>query len=465
MCEKNCQGYNGNRKADQDCESTVELYETSDREMTNSQLSHIYEAPSYGSIRLISYLLFVAGFSYYCIFPVIFLSVFADSPISEVLLKRWTDSYMDKMYLYLIFFYLISFSSGYYLSSRNGVIKPKKERGTGIGNLSVFITICYVGLFIFIVDVREIMSPSGYLDGYDVAHKGQLSTLYLVSIWWFVYLKTTAVNANIQTKLMLVIVFITGLNLLTLGSRLSVVSGMITLFIFYFYFVKKMRLQDSGAQKHVPIRWIVIIFITGILMSSIGLLREGTGISWEGIISIFAAEPLFIYASIPAYFSNNSLPLFAIPLDLFSGIVGAIPSFLFSEKGAFFAKYAMINEDFVSGFGGSHHVVTLIANFGLIGFPVAAFFEGAWFGMLVRRVHISAFFRAVTLSSIAMLPFIMFREGLSTPVKLLFFNFLLVPYIMLNVLFSIKRLVSRARMVEIPRLQPKKGYELPHAKL
>lgn len=403
--------------------------------MANSQLKHIYMAPRQESIRSISYLLFLAGFSYYCILPIIYLYVFPDNYITEILLGKYPERYIG-MFLCLIIFYLISFSTGYYLSSKNGLVKPKGKRGNGVGKLSVLVTICYVGITLGIVDVREIISPLGYLEGYDIAHRGQLTTLYLVSIWWFIYLKS-AVNANIQAKLMLVIVIIVGLNLLTLGSRLGVISGMITLFIFYVYFVK-LTVQDNGAQKPRFIKWIVVIIVATILMSSIGLLRSGEGISWEGVMYIFAAEPLFIYASVPAYFSNSSIPLVSIPWDLFTGIVGAIPSYLFPEKGSFFLEYTVRNEDSYAGFGGLHHVVALIANFGLIGFPVVAFFEGAWYGMLVRRVHTSAFFRAVALSSIAILTFIMFREGLQVPVKLLFFNFLFFPYVMIQILYLIK---------------------------
>jgi len=348
------------------------------------------------------------------------------------------------MYWCLIALYFISFSCGYYFSSKKGPTKAREKISNNIGKLSVLVTTCYVGIAISIVNVTEILSPLGYLDGYDIGHRGQLTTFYLISIWWFIYLKSmkSTVYTNIQSKLMAAIAFIAGLNLLTLGSRLGVISGLISLFIFYGYFVKGKQLQVRVVRKLGSLKWIAIIVMVAILMFSIGLLRTGEGISLEGIIGIFAAEPIFIYASVPNYFMHSSLPLFAIPFDLFTGIVGAIPSFLFPDKADLFLEYSARNVDSYSGFGGVHHLVSLIANFGLIGFPFVAFIEGTWFGMLVRRVNANAFYRAVALTSISLLTFFMFREGLQAPIKLLFFNFLLFPFIVIRMLLLVKPLVT-----------------------
>lgn len=390
------------------------------------------------NIKLITYFLFLAGFSYYCILPIIILTVVPDFHIARIAMNSFHETeYGIELFSYLAFLYFISFSIGYYFSFKIGVTKPKFESKSGVSRRIVLVTSCYVFMAILIVNVNEIISPIGYTEGYDVIHRGQLTTLYLTSIWWFVYLRT-----GIQARLMLVIVFISGLNLLFLGSRLGFISGLVALFIFDRYF-RTTKLRDLNTKKMGWMKFIVIIFIIFVSMTMIGLVRAKDSISWEGIMSIFIAESLYIYASVPAYFLSTSLPLVAIPTDIFSGFIGGIPSFLFPEKINFFEKFSAMNEYSGSGFGGANHVVVLIANFGLIGFPIAAFLEGAWFGTLVKYINVSAFFRAVALLSIAVIPFILFRDGYQTSIKLLFINFLLIPYLVTKILFLSRVLRSR----------------------
>jgi hypothetical protein len=390
------------------------------------------------NVRLLGYLLFLFGFLFYIFLPLFFLIVFPYYNISEIAMKNYNGNYYLLIYSYLAFGYFILFSMGYYLTSFIKINKFKAVAVDFLGWAKVAVTLIYSCIALFVINLSEILNPIGYLDGYDVTHRGQLTTLYLTSIWWCIYFKS-----GINSKLMLVIAFIAGINLVALGSRLGIVTGLISMLIFYFYFNNtKVNRTSGGFFWYAKIGFI--LFLSGMLMTIIGLLREGNILTMEGMFSIFASEPLFIYASVPAYFTNNPINLFEIPVDLFVSIIGAIPSFIFPLKSEFFLTHAVVSSESASGFGGMNHLVTLVANFGMVGFPVVSFIEGVWFGMLTRLVHKNSFFRAVALSSFAILPFILFREGLQTSVKLLFFNFLVFPFIIIQILTILKIILRKA---------------------
>jgi hypothetical protein len=299
------------------------------------------------------------------------------------------------------------------------------------------------------VSISEIMTPVGYLGDYDANPRGLLSTLYLVAIWWYIYLNTTG-SSKLQQAVTIVIISLTGMNLLTLGTRLSVVSGLISLLVFYIIYVKK----ATSTRTMMIIKSFAFAVAIGLAMSSIGLLRGAEVISAEGLLGIFAAEPVFIYASVLSYFDTDTIHIFAIPWDLITGIIGSIPSFLFPDKADFFLTFSTRSVDAYSGFGGVHHLVVLLSNFGLLGFPFVAFVEGVCLGSLIRRVNVNSFYRAASLSSIGILTFMLYREGLQTPIKLILFNFMLLPYLAIRFIFLLKTIATAHSLPKVNLIGP-----------
>jgi hypothetical protein len=386
-------------------------------------------------ITSIPYILFLGGFAYYGVLPVAFFYFFQDYQTVRIAMSNFGNQYFLELYSGLAFVYFISFSTGYYLSQKYSDIQPSIKKVNYDKNLRRLIVGLYMAIALVSLNVQEIVSLVGYSGEYDVAHRGQLTTLYLTSIWWFIYFKS-----GLHAKLLLAIAFAAGLNLLALGSRLGVITGLISVLIFYWYFASN-QLKRGQTNSWMLAKVLAILVLSIVAMTSIGLIREGNGITFEGLLGIFSAEPLFIYVSVPAYLSKNALPLLAVPVDIFASMIAAVPSFLFPSKIDFFSTYSAIDKDSISGFGGVNHLISLITNFGLIGLPVAAFFEGAWFGMLIKNCNKSPFLRAVAISSISVVPFIMFREGFQTTIKIVFFNYLLFPYIATRVFFFLQRSV------------------------
>jgi hypothetical protein len=362
--------------------------------------------------------------------------LFPDNPVAGIVLERFPQQYFFKFTSFAIV-YLLLFSVGYFYSSKPIVFYMRSIDTKQLGKLGWVLTILYAAIALSIVSISEIMTPVGYLGDYYAAPRGMLSTLYLVAIWWYIYLKTIS-GSKLQQAVIIAVILLTGLNLLTLGTRLAVVSGIISLLVFYIIFVRK----ALPTKKAIVIKSFAIAIAIALVMSSIGLLRGVEAISAEGLLSIFAAEPVFIYASVLSYFDSDPIYLFAIPWDLITGVIGSIPSFLFPDKADFFLAYSPRSDDAYAGFGGVHHIVSLLSNFGLLGFPIVAFIEGACLGLLIRRVNVNAFYRAASLSSIGLLTFILYREGLQAPVKLFLFNFMLFPFVAINFLLFIKSSVT-----------------------
>lgn len=395
------------------------------------------------NIKSIPYLLFLLGFSYYCILPIVFFAYASDYIIMQRSMARFygADNGIE-FFLYMAFIYFVLFSAGYYYTIKTKWFKFKVDKSPTKWQIFI-ITACYIVMAVLIVNIVEILHPVGYTEGYNVIHRGQLTTLYLTSIWWYIYFK-----AEFQAKIMLLVVLISGLNLIVLGSRLGLISGIIALYVNNIFF-KKNKFSDQNKREINLKKIILFVIIVFITMSIMGLLRSQDIISLEGILSNAASESLYIYVSVPSYLSSTDLPYFSIPLDIFAGFIGSIPSYLFPEKVEFFSGMTCFKENSGSGFGGVHHIASLIANFGLIGFPFVVFLEGMWFGFVVKNAQTSPFFRAVALLSMSVIPFILFRDGYQTSVKLLFANFILIPYFAIQAIWFMKLLMRWASMRDI----------------
>lgn len=359
------------------------------------------------------------------------LTIYPEFVISDIVIGRHSDIYTG-LYLLFAIIYLGIFTYGFYAIPEKMCMYSDYGIGHGTEKLTIFVVIIFTLIAAFVVDLREIISPAGYGVEYDTIHRGQLTTLFLMSIWWLIYLKLSDVS-NFNIRLIFLVILCCGLNLLLLGSRLGFITGIIA-FLIYSYFHK----VQGGRRVVKIIKFAALAIMAAIGMGYVGVARTGGDVFAEGIITILAAEPIFIYASVPAYFSNSNLELVAIPWDIFSSIVGSVPSFLFPAKNEFFETYTALNKGSESGFGGINHIVLLISNFGLVGFPVVAYFEGALFAMLCRKFQTNKFFLTAGACSVAILPFMMFREGYQTTIKLLLFNFLLLPYLILKILSILK---------------------------
>jgi hypothetical protein len=286
---------------------------------------------------------------------------------------------------------------------------------------------------------NEIIHPGGYIDGYDIPHRGQLSTLFLTATWWYIFSKTSSSKKGVKSILLLCMV-LSGINLLVLGSRLAVLTGLIAIIIFNL--IEKI---NSSNHFNVNISKPLLLFVILALgLIVVGVLRDGTGLNLDAMLFIFFAESLFIYASVPAYFAVNDIDYFKIPYDLFSSIAGGIPTIFFTDKLKFFSDFTPDGPDYGSGFGGVNHIILLLITFGKGGFLIFSIIEGMFFSYLGRLINRNPFGHTIAICVISLLPFMFFRDGFQTSIKVIFFNFMLYPFLAMLLISTVRN--SRSKL-------------------
>ncbi len=369
---------------------------------------------------MIAYYLFLCGFSYYCVMPLVIVKLFPDNAVLGFTNFNNGEAFLIEYTIYALIF-LILFSIGFFIKFKlNNLINNKPQ-------LSSLFLILLMGAYFFlfwsIFSLSEVLNMQGYLDGYDIERRGQLSTLFLTSIWWYIYIQSS-VKLKPSKILFIFIILLSGLNLLALGSRLAVLTGVIMLFLNY----KSRLFVKFKVNIFSAIIWMLI---TVSVFGAIGVLREANEISYEAIAFIIFAEPVFIFASVFSYFNSVPISLINVPYDVFSSLAVSIPSLIFQNKIEFFAKYASIPEFAQSGFGGANQIIILLANFGVLLFPFVSFIMGYFIASMINKMNRSRFSYTAAIGIVALIPFIFFRDGYQTSLKLALMNFLIMPAIFL----------------------------------
>jgi hypothetical protein len=352
--------------------------------------------------------------------PLVIVKLFPDNAVLGFTNFNNGEAFLIEYTIYALIF-LILFSIGFFIKFKlNNLINNKPQ-------LSSLFLILLMGAYFFlfwsIFSLSEVLNMPGYLDGYDIERRGQLSTLFLTSIWWYIYIQSS-VKLKPSKILFIFIILLSGLNLLALGSRLAVLTGVIMLFLNY----KSRLFVKFKVNIFSAIIWILI---TVSVFGAIGVLREANEISYEAIAFIIFAEPVFIFASVFSYFNSVPISLINVPYDVFSSLAASIPSLIFQNKIEFFAKYASIPEFAQSGFGGANQIIILLANFGVLLFPFVSFIMGYFIASMINKMNRSRFSYTAAIGIVALIPFIFFRDGYQTSLKLALMNFLIMPAIFL----------------------------------
>lgn len=370
-------------------------------------------------------LLFIIGLTYYCLLPLLSINILNDNSIVQIFNSRFLKPEFD-IFILLLAFYCPFFYFGFNIKLNFKGINFSLNRSN-----YYFILLFFLISSILILDINEILFPVGYTEGYDTAHRGQLTTLYLMCIWWFIFFDKEPAFRGYQF-FFTILILISGINLLSLGSRLGFLTGLIAIFVNFY--IKNTFSILKYIYTYILITLIVIVIVI------IGVLRDGSNISLDGFINIIQAESIFIYMSVPSYLNGEALPLMNAPIDLIPTLIGMIPSSMFPNKFELMDLYSAIPSDKSSGMGGGNHLIVLLANFGLIFMPLMGILEGILLRVAISSSIYSKFNYASCISIISLLPFIWFREGMQTPIKLILVNFVFLPFILLklNNIFSKK---------------------------
>ena len=230
---------------------------------------------------MIAYYLFLCGFFYYCIMPLAVVKLNPDNVALGFIKSNYTDAVLIEYFICAMIF-ICFFSAGFFVKFRSKkIIKLKDPKISSL--FSIVLAGIYAFLFLNIFSANEVMNMVGYLDGYDIERRGRLSTLFLTSIWWYIYIQPLAKFKLLKNFFGLVVIF-SGLNLLALGSRLAVVTGVVMILLNNY---PNLFLRP---KINLSLVLIGILFVAG-FFGVVGVLREASELNFEAIIFIIFAEP------------------------------------------------------------------------------------------------------------------------------------------------------------------------------
>ena len=150
-----------------------------------------------------------------------------------------------------------------------------------------------------------------------------------------------------------------------------------------------------------------------------------TNITYEQMIYIGIAEPTFTWISAISMYDLNELPLIAFPYNFISSFINFIPSSVLSDKSELISDLSL---NYDAPLGATNILLSLIANFGVLGSMIALFCLG-FFLSLIRLHWQTAFGLSYYYCVCGIIPFQLFRDDMGIVNKQIFSNLLFVPMI------------------------------------
>jgi hypothetical protein len=359
---------------------------------------------------------FFIGSFYYLMIPGLF---YFNDYFELSFLKKVASTYLSdvstQIYYHVIFDFLImnlSFFLGYFLFLKIGFKNHFLERYTSYIILPKLI-LTFLILIVFVVLIKSYFLGYIFFSGYstyEISILGPLATLCFMSMWFYIYFRR---------KFFIIIFLVASALLLGAGSRMFFVLPVLSLAIFRIY-------QYPYRLKKYILGFLVLIF----LMLFIGLWRQGSFLSINGLITILFAEPIFTSLGMMFYFESG-FPTIGFPTDIIAAIINFVPSSIYPDKQVIMNQITY-DEKVFNPLGAQSIIINLYKNFGML-YPLFLFFLGNFFGALFKMRENRFFFTVYVMT----LPLIMLhfqREGFITVFKVLFFNGFFLPLLIIIIL-------------------------------
>jgi len=280
----------------------------------------------------------------------------------------------------------------------------------------------YVGLLlIFVLLLFAFIARNSLRGGYqsyDVGARGKMSSLLIIFNFFLTYQLISKQNVS---WLLIIGTAITALLLLSMGGRMYVMQ---TFIIFLIY-------KTSFAPRPFKIIHIagfaILVFL---LISFVGIWRMNSSFSTEMAAYSLFAEPVFTWMSTATFLNSNDIPFFSIPLNFITSFFNLVPNTFFSLQPYTVSTSQMV-ADYQSPLGADSVWTNIVINFGSIGSIFFLFITGFLLNFLRHNSETSRFGAVYYLLTCAILPFQFFRDGFYLLHKQLFFNFLILPVLVL----------------------------------
>jgi hypothetical protein len=362
---------------------------------------------------------FLFGLLYYLISPILVFPLLSrDNEVLSFATGYLVDSYFDSSYALDVLFIFLSFFLGYSATkSATSRTLSTLDYCSSQAKSPLYFALALLTLIIYFLLVA-VQTGVGFFTGYsdyDVYVLGAFSTIVFLSVWFVNFFSAKHIRYLFLTYFILCSVLLLGW-----GSRM--------------FFVLSFTALSLGFISHhrrllKSVLFYVSASISGIFIVFVGVLREGgTELNSDKFLGILFAEPLFSAVSGFLFLENSGgRPTYNIPHGLYASVIHFVPSFLFPGKTQLIDDI-LFNENVMSPFGGTALIVNLYSNFGML-YPIFVAAIGSYYGFLFVKSQDSIFYRSVYFSALPVLLFLFYRDGMTTVLKVLFFNGLIVPYI------------------------------------
>jgi len=370
-------------------------------------------------------LFFLFGFIYYLVVPLFigYLGLMVDMPAMD----RWHTEFINAKknldsYIVIIASYFIAF----YLGSNFIKLLPAKRMNFKTVTKFPIKNLNIVGYLFFFVALSVAVSYKDILftgyKTYELSILGALATLNNVSLIFYFYI---LFNTGISSKnIFLWNIIFSSILLIGLGSRMYVLIPLIALFTYKLFFSKK----KWKFNKVIFYGFLILVFIL-----IIGAWRIGSNISVDFLIYLFLAEPTFTWWSTATFLGNNELSMIGIPANYFSSFLNFLPSFIFKNKSNMIIG---LNEYYyyIGPLGADSIFVSIQGNFGWYFGTLFMFCVGFYYSLIEFASRKNSFLMAYYIGVVSILPFQFFRDNFAIINKQIFWNILIVPFVILTVL-------------------------------
>lgn len=357
--------------------------------------------------------LFVVGWSYYLLVPVLAgrFGLFESSD-SFSLMRRFctpSDPWWPALMAYVALLPL-AFLVGSLVAGRIPRVRPLATPVRA--PTAVLIPLYALGVLVTGYGARGNLF-AGYSQDMDLSVVGPVSTMQMCLLFQFLAARGAGLRSARWLGLLLLAC---SLLLLGMGGRLYVLSAVVAIYIHWWKF--------RARSARVRMRSLVAVIATPIAFAAAGMLRLGVFDPADLGFYIFA-EPLFTSISAFTLMDGHGWAWLDAPRDFFSAFINLVPAAAWPGKADHVVNLLETSLPFEAPFGAVSIVVSTIANFGYLGGPLFVAFVG--FVMeRVRRGADSPAGQALYCYLCALLPFMFFRDPFPVQIKVALTGFVLV---------------------------------------